>query len=173
MLVIFAGLPGTGKSTIAKELARRTGATYVRIDSVEQALAKSHLGAQPVEDAGYQVGYAVAADNLRIGRTVIADSVNPIALSRTAWLETAERLGCAAIEVEVVCSDPIEHRRRVETRSADVLGHSLPTWQNVLDHEYDAWDREHIVIDTAGKPPQHSVDTLLAQLPSLRPAKDN
>ncbi len=27
----------------------------------------------PLNDAGYRVGYAVAADNLRVGRTVITD----------------------------------------------------------------------------------------------------
>ena len=31
--------------------------------------------------AGYRVAYAIAEENLRLGRTVIADSVNPIKLS--------------------------------------------------------------------------------------------
>ena len=30
---------------------------------------------------------AVAADNLRIGLTVIADSVNPLPITRNVWLE--------------------------------------------------------------------------------------
>ena len=91
MLVIFAGLPGTGKSTLANELARRMGATYLRIDSIEQAITESILRIHPVEDAGYLAGYALAEDNLRLGGTVITDSVNPIHLTRTAWLSAAER----------------------------------------------------------------------------------
>ena len=78
MLIIFAGLPGTGKSKLANELARRIGATFLRIDSIEQAITGSSLRIHPVEDAGYLVGYALAEDNLRLGGTVIADSVNPI-----------------------------------------------------------------------------------------------
>jgi hypothetical protein len=39
----------------------------------------------PIDDVGYRVGYPVAADNLHVGRTVIADSVNPIQLCRNAW----------------------------------------------------------------------------------------
>jgi predicted kinase len=82
MLIILGGLPGTGKTTIARELARQLGAVHVRIDSIEEAILDSGVLSSPINDAGYRVGNAVAADNLRIGRTVIADSVNPIPLSR-------------------------------------------------------------------------------------------
>jgi len=75
MLIILGGLPGTGKTTIARELARQLGAVHVRIDSIEEAILDSGVWSSPINDAGYRVGYAVAADNLRIGRTVIADSV--------------------------------------------------------------------------------------------------
>ncbi len=168
MLVIFAGLPGTGKSTLANELARRIGATYLRIDSIEQAITDSSLGVHPVEDAGYRVGHALAEDNLRLGRTVIADSVNPVELSRDGWLSVAERAGCGGIEVEVVCSDAVEHRKRIESRSADISGLKLPTWQDVLDREYHPWGRDHCVIDTAGRSVMRCVDDLLAALPALR-----
>ncbi len=168
MLVIFAGLPGTGKSTLANELARRMGATYLRIDSIEQAITESILRIHPVEDAGYLAGYALAEDNLRLGGTVITDSVNPIHLTWTAWLSVAERAGCEGIEVEVVCSDAIEHRKRIESRNSDISGLKLPTWQDVLDREYHPWGRDHFVIDTAGKSVMQCVDELLASLPSLR-----
>jgi len=75
MLIILGGLPGTGKTTIARELARQLGAVHVRIDSIEEAILDSGVWSSPINDAGYRVGYAVAADNLRIGGTVIADSV--------------------------------------------------------------------------------------------------
>src|SRR5439155_24458931 len=108
--------PGTGKTTIARELACQLGAVHVRIDSIEEAILDSGI---PINDAGYRVGYAVAADNLRIGRTVIADSVNPIPLSRDAWLEVAKRAQVSAVEIEVTCSDTKEHQHRVETRISD------------------------------------------------------
>jgi predicted kinase len=120
MLIILGGLPGTGKTTIARELARQLGAVHVRIDSIEEAILDSGVLSSPINDAGYRVGYAVAADNLRIGRTVIADSVNPIPLSRDAWVEVAFHAQVSAVEIELTCSDTKEHQHRVETRISDI-----------------------------------------------------
>ena len=70
MLIVMSGLPGAGKTVISRALAEATGAIHLRIDSIEQAL-RNH-GIQ-VEGEGYAVAHAVAADNLALGRTVIAD----------------------------------------------------------------------------------------------------
>jgi predicted kinase len=83
MLVIFGGLPGTGKSTLAVRLAGEVGAVYLRIDTIERAMIDANE-ALSVGERGYLVAYAVAEDNLRLGHTVIADSVNPLEITRTA-----------------------------------------------------------------------------------------
>ena len=138
---------------IASELARQLDAVYLRIDSIEQAIRDSGVVSQSLNDAGYRAGYAVAEDNLRSGRTVIADSVNPLKITRDAWIGVADLAQVSAVEVEVVCSDPEQHKRRVETRASDVEGLRPPTWQEVVSREYEPWERPHIVVDTAS----HSV----------------
>src|SRR5687767_10395238 len=85
MLIVFAGLPGVGKTTIARELARQIGAAYVRIDSIEHAIRQSPQLQGAIHDTGYRAAYAVAEDNLGAGLTVIADSVNPLPITREAW----------------------------------------------------------------------------------------
>lgn len=164
LLIIFAGLPGAGKTTLARTLASKIGAVFLRIDSIENAMCRSTLDIPAVEDAGYMVGYAVAEDNLRLGRLVVADSVNAIDLTRSAWLRVAERAGNKSVEVEVVCSDPVEHRRRIETREADLPDQKLPTWQAVLDRAYQPWERDRIVIDTARRSVEDCVEELLVAL---------
>jgi predicted kinase len=163
VLIVLSGLPATGKTTIARELVRDTGAVHLRIDSIEQALRDAGLH---VEGEGYAVAYAVAEDNLRLGRTVIADCVNPWRVTRDAWCAVAERAGVHALDVEIVCSDADEHRRRVDTRSPDIAGHRLPSWQDILDRDYHPWDRERLIVDTATTPLDQCVTSILTALRS-------
>lgn len=162
MLIVFGGLPGVGKTTIARGLAKQMGAVFVRIDSIEHGIRQSARQA-PVEDAGYRAAYAVAEDNLRAGLSVIADSVNPLPITRDAWRAVGDRAGVPVVEVELVCTDAAEHRRRVETRATDFPGWTL-SWQEVVDREYHPWDRDRIVLDTSRVPPGEHIGTLVDRI---------
>ena len=94
MLIVLSGLPGTGKTTIARKLANEFAEVYLRIDSIEQSIRNA---GKPVEGEGYSVAHAVAEDNLRLGRIVVADCVNPWPLTRREWRAVAERGRCAGI----------------------------------------------------------------------------
>jgi predicted kinase len=159
MLIVIGGLPGVGKTTVARRLAAALGAAYVRIDSIEQTLRNAGCN---VEGEGYAIAHAVAEDNLRLGRPVVADCVNPWPLTRGEWRSVAARAGVRAVDVEVVCSDAIEHRRRVESREADISGHRLPTWSEVVERDYRAWSEDRIVIDTARLDVAAAVRTILS-----------
>jgi predicted kinase len=162
-LIVVSGLPGTGKTSFATRLARVLDAVHVRIDTIEQAIRTSSI-ADDVGTAGYVVAYAVAEDNLRLGRIVVADGVNPVASTRAAWRAVAQRAAVTLLEVELVCSDALEHRRRVESRQADIAGLKLPTWSDVMNREYEPWTDDHVVIDTAQRPLEESVTGLHALL---------
>lgn len=149
MLIVFSGLPGTGKTTIARSLAIRLNATYLRIDTIEQAIRDADVLAGDVGRSGYGVALGLAASNLRPGHAVVVDCVNPVSESRLAWAAMARQSGSALINIEVVCSDEQEHRRRIENRQVDVPGLAPPTWQSVLNHEYEIWEQPRLVLDTA------------------------
>jgi hypothetical protein len=61
----------------------------------------------------------------------------------------ALRARAPSASIEVVCSDAIEHRRRVENRHPDIPGHTLPTWPTVADLTYECWNEPRLVLDTA------------------------
>lgn len=63
MLIVFAGLPGTGTTTIARAPARRLRAMHVRIDTIEQALRSCDVLKEDVGPAGYVVAYGVAEES--------------------------------------------------------------------------------------------------------------
>jgi adenylylsulfate kinase-like enzyme len=109
MLIVFGGLPGTGKTTLARAFAQERRATYLRIDTIEQALRSSEMLAGDVGPAGYMVAYALAEANLRLGGIVVADSVNPLTITRDAWRNVAAMATSAIFEIEVVCSDADQH----------------------------------------------------------------
>ena len=163
MLIAFSGLPGAGKTTIARELARRLRAAYLRVDTVEQAL-RSCGTLETVGAEGYETIYRLAEDNLNVGLTVIADSVNPLEITREAWAEVAREANVQLINVEVICSDETKHRRRVETRSSDIPELVLPTWDKVKSREYHSWTQPRIVVDTAGRTVGACADELMLAL---------
>lgn len=158
MLISFGGLPAVGKSTVTRLLAERHNAVRLRIDLIDQGMRDAGFTLQA--DESYRVAYALAEDNLRLGRIVIADCVNDVEITRDAWRNVAQRASAAWLEVELICSDPAEHRRRVETRITDVHGLVLPTWEQVQNYAKEPWTREHLVFDTAKHKPHEIVDML-------------
>jgi predicted kinase len=161
-LYAFSGLPGTGKTALSQRLASRVQAVHLRIDTVEQTLRD--LCGIKVEDEGYRLAYRIAADNLRLGVSVVADSCNPIELTRNAWEIVARDTQARCVNIEVICSDAVEHQRRVETRKSTVAGLVLPTWKDVTCREYHPWMKERMVVDTARKKESECFEELLSKL---------
>ena len=153
VLVVLSGLPGVGKTGIARELARLLPAAHLRVDTVEQALVRSGLPEAELGPHGYAATYALAADQLAAGLGVVADMVNGVEVTRQAWDEVGSAAGAQVVRVLVECSDPAEHRRRVEEREPDIAGHQLPTWADVAARPFTPWPEADLRVDTAGELP--------------------
>ncbi|VWX62510.1 Kinase [Burkholderiales bacterium 8X] len=166
MLIVLGGLPGVGKSTLARQLVIRSGFAYLRLDTIEQAL-RNALAIDDVGPAGYRLAYAWAASNLELGVSVVVDCVNPLEVTRSAWRAVAASASSLIVEVEVVCSDSSEHRRRIETRTADIEGLKLPGWDDVLSRDYQPWTTSRRVIDSASASAAEAAESILAHASCL------
>ena len=129
---------------------------------MDQAIWASGTAPNDLRDWTYRAAQAVAADNLGLGRDVIADCVNDWQEARDGWQESGARQGAEVFWLEIVCTDPVEHRRRIETRTTDIPGLVLPDWQAVNAREYHAWNCDHLTVDTAHRSLDECVQAVLS-----------
>lgn len=169
VLVVMAGLPGAGKSTIAEVLGARLGSTIVSVDPIESAILHAGIGAdQPTGLAAYLVAEKMAEQVLAAGRTVIVDAVNAVEPARLQWRDLAQRSDVALRVIEVACSDPELHRERLTKRVRNLPHVDEVSWHAVEQslEGYQEWKGEcaampRITLDTVA-PIGHNVDAALA-----------
>lgn len=139
ILVILAGLPGTGKTTLARRLSRALSLVYLRVDCVEAPfMAEDPKSGSTGE--GYRALINLARENLKLGHGVIIDTVNPLHISRAMFKALSEEARAETYQFELKLKDRSLHRKRVEERTSDLSNFRVPTWQDVLNREYEDWD---------------------------------
>ncbi|SDF49780.1 Predicted kinase [Blastococcus aurantiacus] len=163
MLVVVSGLPGTGKSAVAAGLAARSGAVHLSIDTVEDALLGSGLPpGWRTGVAAYEAARAVAEQNLALGLTVVVDAVNDSEPARGTWRAGAAATDSDLVFVVLTLDDPVEHRRRLETRLRDLAHVPEPSWNEVMARAaaYAPWAEGECLRVDARRP----VDELVVEL---------
>ena len=161
LLVVFCGLPGVGKTAVSRLVADQLQATFLRIDTFERAIAATLM---PFQDnpVGYVAAEWVAADQLRAGRPVVVDAVINVEQARAGWRALALEWDARLHFVEVTCSDKAEHRRRVETRTPDLSGLEVPTWEQVARRRWDPFTEPRLTIDNLGDSAVHARAVIVA-----------
>jgi predicted kinase len=138
--VLVGGLPGAGKSTLARGLAEHAGFTVIRSDLVRKELAQ-RAGFR-VESATPQAGiytpewtertYAEclrrAEAMLYEGGRVLVDATFRRDASRGHFLETAQRWGVPGL-VLLCRAEPAVVRARLENRQGDASDADWSTYQ--------------------------------------------
>lgn len=131
-LIVIAGLPGVGKTSVATELARHLDAVHLSIDAIEEAMLGCGLptGWQ-VGVAAYETARAMAELNLRSGHCVVLDAVNDSEESRQTWRRAAVATDAELRFVHLVVGDQMEHRRRLAGRDRGFVHVPEPEWSQV------------------------------------------
>lgn len=162
VLIIFAGLPGTGKTTLAKKYAAYCKLPYFRLDTIEHGLKE--ICSINVQGEGYRLTYRIVEENLLLGNNVVVDCCNPIELTRTEWQAIAIKANSEYINIEITCDDKKVHKDRAENRGNDIDGFELPSWKEIEIREYHKWNGKRINIDTSNNTEEESFQELLEKV---------
>ncbi len=171
-VVVFSGLPGTGKSTLADLVARRIGAPCFAGDWLLGALAPHGV----LDDLDRSTLLAVhhgllgrlAIRQLMLGQAAVVDGVVTDAVL-AQWATDAAQWGAPVLVVECVCSDVELHRRRIEGRRREIPGWHEVGWDHVerMRAEFPPLRSRHLTAD-AVNPVEDNVELVLARLERVR-----
>ncbi|MGQ0804514.1 MAG: AAA family ATPase [Actinomycetota bacterium] len=150
MLVVVSGLPGTGKTAIARALSEEIGAPVFGRDVIGAAPSRSGLTpAGDPDGVAFDLLSVMAEEQLRVGGAAVLDSVGGRASTRERWRKIAADHDAPLLVIECVCSDQRVHRERLEGRRRGIPGWYELTWANVEEARarYESWDGPRLVLD--------------------------
>jgi predicted kinase len=140
MLIVMAGLPAAGKSTIAEVVGNRMGVPVISVDPIESAILSAGIDAdQPTGLAAYLVAEAFADAVIGGGGSIIVDAVNAVNPAREQWVRLAERQKAEIRFIEIVCSDAEVHGERLAARAARLAEEAHPG-AFAVEQSLDEWE---------------------------------
>jgi predicted kinase len=166
-LIVFSGLPGVGKSTLADAVGSRLGIPVFAVDWLLGALTP--FGGRHLEDLmgiGAELLTTLAVRQLALGQSAILDHPGEDAADRERWRSLARRAGAEFVAVLCECPDPAVHRARLEGRRRGIPGwHDAGAWSNVERRRagFPPWPDAALTVDTTA-PGEQNLSAVLARL---------
>jgi predicted kinase len=157
MLIVFAGLPGTGKSSLARVVARELRAVYLDKDTIKDCAAtlarelKLPQGQDLAGPLSYELLVDLARDNLSLGLSVVLDSPAGYRIFREKIGRLAPACKAELKLIECICTDETQLRERVEDRERELPPHRAQNWEAYQSSRtrFEGLTERRLVVDTA------------------------
>jgi len=152
-LIIFSGLPGTGKSTLAEAVGKHLSIPVFAKDWLEATLVRSKIVSsnrdKPLGAVGYQLLTTLAERQLLLDQSVILDSVASTGTIRETWHHLSQQYQAGWRVIECICSDEPFHRAHLAKRKRNIPGWYELSWSDVehVKQYYLPWEGERLTLD--------------------------
>lgn len=156
-LVVFAGAPGVGKSTLARALARELHAAYLDKDTIKDTALRlgREMSVENVQQfvgaLSYQLLIPLARDNLTVGTSVIIDSPAGYRGFQDAIEQLVRSIKVDFRLVECITTDAALLRGRVERSGSELPDHRAREWDAYQQarERLERMSGPRLVLDTA------------------------
>ncbi len=153
LLIAMAGLPGTGKTTLAEALAEKIGAAVLDKDKLRAALIEAERieYSRKQNDAVFELLLKAALFNLKRGKPVILDGRT---FTKRYQVERVVRFaaenGADLRIIECVCGEELALQRLLADRekSTHLAADRTPELYRRLNAEAEPIEIEHLSVDT-------------------------
>jgi predicted kinase len=168
VLVMLCGLPGTGKSTLARMLADQLPAVSVESDLVRQMLFTPPTYTAVESQRVHKVCHILIGWYLRHYYHVVYDATNLYEHHRRLAYRLAARSGARLTVAQITASDEVVRQRLAPRGCRDLPSHipddySDADWQvyNRMRRRAEPIQHEHITVDTSDGNVERAVSYLL------------
>lgn len=146
MLMLFSGLSGTDRDTLAARLSRERGWALLAKDSITRSLAQVDIADK---FAAYTIMFGLAALNLRNDTPVVLDAPFSLPRTRTQARKVAEEHDATLLAISCICSDSARWEASLALNPPQSEGWASESFTSAekMRQRYYPWRTPHLLLD--------------------------